>query len=211
MDDPVKYPYGGGGGGHTGTGKKPLYTRVTPEELARACSMIRTRSYSQYAALALSCKAVFTDSAVDRSMKAGREAAERLDNEDIDESALTDKEAAALRFFAAINAANAYAEHLMLRQAHCDTGVVISRDADTQGPNGEVIKGKVHYADPKGAAQAWARLQLSSRFRLPKHEEDAVEASVKDEPPTREELLSDLRTLIQTDPDLIAEAGLSVR
>lgn len=144
-------------------------------------------------------------------MKAGREAAERLDNDDIDESDLTDKEAAALRFFAAINAANAYAEHLMLRQAHCDPGVVISRDPDTQGPNGEVIKGKVHFADPKGAAQAWARLQLSSRFRLPKQEEDAAEVSVKDAPPTREELLSDLRTLIQTDPDLLEAAGLSVR
>lgn len=206
-----EYPYGGGGGGHTGTGKKPLYMRVTPEELARACSMIRTRSYSQYAALTLSCKAVFTDSAVDRGMKAGREVAERMDNEGLEESDLTDKEAAALRFFAAINAANAYAEHLMLRQAHCDAGVVISKEPDTQGPNGEIIKGNVQYADPKGAAQAWARLQLSSRFRLPKQEEEAVEVSVKDAPPTREELLSDLRTLIQTDPDLIAEAGLSVK
>lgn len=202
-----EYPYGGGA---EGTGPKPLHMRVTPAELAQACGLIRTRAHTREGALVLSCKTTVTDDSIGRSMRAGRAAAERMESEGIEESDLSEKERSALRFFDAIRRALMSAESLLIRQAHCDPNVVIAQEPDTTGPNGEVVKGKRWYADPKGAPQAWARLQLSSRFRLPK-QEDALEVSVKDAPPTREELLSDLRTLIQTDPDLIAEAGLSVR
>jgi hypothetical protein len=84
--------------------------------------------------------------------------------------------------------------------------VIIGRDPDTRDASGKVIKGKEHYADPKGAPQAWALLAMHPDYREVEVEEE--EAAPTDAVPTREELIADLLSLIQTDPDIIAAAGL---
>jgi len=169
MADP-RYPYGGGGGGHKGTGPIPIFMRITPEELTRACGLIRTSRYTIESALTQSCKATWTHRSVCRAKAAGRDIADRINDGELDENDLTERDAAALRFFDAISRADSVAEHILIREAHADDHVVIARDPDSRDANGAIVRGKEHVANPRGAGTAQWRLSCRPNFRPPKQE-----------------------------------------
>jgi len=165
---PKKHPYGGGGGGHMGTGAKPFYMTITPKELDDACNLIRTRSHNVYHAFVLACANPPGRKTLFRCKAQGEAAANKAAlGEELDE-----KEEAARQFFVKMTKAGAWACHLLRRQALCDSEVLIGRDADTRDASGKVIKGKAHYADPKGAPQAWALLAMHPDYREVEVEEE---------------------------------------
>ena len=177
-DTPPKNPYGGGGGGHTGTGAKPFYMTITPKELDDACNMIRTRSHHVYHAFVLACAEPPGRKTLFRCKAQGEAAANKKAlGEELDE-----KEEAARQFFVKMTRAGAWSCHLLRRQALCDSGVIIGRDPDTRDASGKVVKGKEHYADPKGAPQAWALLAMHPDYREVEVEEE--EAPTTETEPT---------------------------
>ena len=196
-----EYPYGGGA---PGTGPKPLYMRIAPAELAQACGLIRAGSCPVVTAFVLSCSFPVSQRVIMRSRKAGRDA---LDKQDAGDE-LDARESSALAFYHALNKAFEAGTYRLNRQALMDPEVAIGKEPDELDARGKVVKkGKVHYADPKGGGTAYAMLvhrrSFAEQAALMNDEEETASNA-----PTREELIADLRTLMQTDPDLIAEAGL---
>ena len=178
-----EYPYGGNG---TGTGPKPLHMRITPAELAQACGLIRAGSCPIVTAFTISCQTEVSRDAVFRSKKAGKAA---LDKREAGET-LNEREVSALAFYHELNKAFETGTYRLNRQALMDPEVAIGKEPDTKDANGKTVKGKMHYADPRGGANAYSilvstRKSFTSQAALMDDEEEAASTAPRE--PTEEE------------------------
>ena len=193
-------PYGGGP--RAGAGATPFHVCIAPLELTRACRLISTARCSVEDAFDLSCKFLATRSSINRSRLAGKAALEKQESG----AGLDENEASALAFYSAVKKAYSMGTHILARHSLGDERLEIGKEPDTLDDKGKVIiKGKMRYANPRAAPQAMGMLQRRLSFWKPWDEDDEAAATHE---PTREDLIADLRTLMQTDPGLLEEAGL---
>jgi len=196
VDNPVKHPYGGGGGGHKGTNAAPFYERITDAQMQKICDCIvsgvpKLAAFKKYVAV--------SKSTLDRAIRVGAAALkkwERDEGVDPKTGLLSDpSEAAAMRFVVLLDRATAGKVEALMHRSLCN--VVTYKDSE----------GTERLADPAGAKQAMVMLARQSYYQQDDEIEEDEEGP-NDAQPTREELIADLRTLMQTDPDLFEAVGL---
>jgi hypothetical protein len=139
------------GGARPNSGPWPLHCRITNEQLEAACALIRTGRATVEAAI--QSQITTTISSIDRSRKAGNEAAEKYENG----GELSEEDQAALHWHSCLSSALAEAEIKLHRQAVGDEKIEIAKDPD----------GKPIYASNKHAEQALTVLRLSRRHWRP--------------------------------------------
>jgi len=192
---------------NNGQGVVPFYESITDEQYEKICTTI---SEGVAVVSAIKRYLIVSDSAIYKSRRYGRDMIEKWQRNEgttqteveVDEGIaivthLTDpREAAAMKFEVMISRAQSNKVERLTHRALCN-------HVEYTG-----IDGVKRIANIEGARQAMVLLD-----RIPEASEvEPVEVGEPEKTaPTREELIADLRTLVQTDPDLIAEAGLSVK
>lgn len=188
------------------TGPAPWYSKLTPADFEKIRTAIGSGRFTQPAAVRL--VAVVSDKAVYRGVSDGYAALAKHEKGE----ELTDREKAAVELCKAVMLGTDRAESVLMQHALGDENI-ISTTPDVKDTAGNVVqKGRTLRANVKCAQQAaWLLGFTSPRFQEGYAERLAATEEPEKTAPTREELIADLRTLVQTDPDLIAEAGLSVK
>jgi hypothetical protein len=172
-DTTYLYPYGGGGGGHKGTGATPFYERITDDQLQRICDCIvsgvpRLAAFKKHVAV--------SKSTLDRATRAGMAALKKWENgEGIEPETglLSDPlEAAAMRFYVILDRAIAGKVEALTHRALCNHIMVRGLD------------GVDRPADPNGARQAITMLARHGSYQERDEVEEEEEEAPTDTEPT---------------------------
>lgn len=135
------------------TGPKPLYERVTDEQLKNICDLLRTGRASLEDSVRVNICA--SDTSIDRSQAAGMQALHKME----DGGELDEREQKALNWYSAITMSMAHGAILLTRQATGDRAVVIARDEDGR---------EIHANnDPRFSANVLKILQLTRKHWRP--------------------------------------------
>lgn len=200
--------YLAGFNGNHGQGVVPFYESITDEQYEKITTAI-SNGVSVVSAIML--HVITSAPAIYKSRRYGRAMIEKWQkSEGVTESEVETKdgdivtvthlsdhrEAAAMKFEVLISRAQSAKVENLTHRAQCNHVEYVGLD------------GVKRIANIEGARQAMVLLD-----RIPEASEaEPVEVGEPEKAaPTRDELIADLRTLVQTDPDLIAEAGLSVK